>query len=328
MGKVIRILSIDGGGIRGVLPATFLSVLEEKLQEKSGNKNLRLADCFDLIAGTSTGGLLTCMYLTPDDNNAIIPKYTARQALEFYFGYGDSAFTPNKEEGFHKYSPAGLEAGLNSFFGNLQLSQLIKPCCITAYDMLHCEPYLFFSHRAISDPRANYYVKDIARATSALPGIFPPATISSLADTKRTFIDGSIFAYNPSLQAYIRAKTIFPNAENFMLFSLGTGLPATSYSSAQLEDTSEKNWARLLADVSFSAHSDTVHFQLEEVFKGKKGSTYIRLQPSLNGLNKEMDNVSHDNIHALYKAGLEFVSSNEKTLTEIVNMHDFGTHEV
>jgi len=319
MDKVIRILSIDGGGIRGVLPATFLSVLEEKLQEASRNKNLRLAECFDLIAGTSTGGLLTCMYLTPDDNNALVPKYTARQALEFYFGYGDSAFTVSEQGGFHKYSPIGLETGLNNFFGNLKLSQLIKPCCITAYDMLHCEPYLFFSHRAISDPRANYYVKDVARATSALPGIFPPATISSLADRKRTFIDGSIFAYNPALQAYIRAKAILPNAENFLLFSLGTGLSATAYTPAQIEDTSEKNWARLLADVAFSAHSDIVHYQLEEIFRNKPGSKYVRLQPSLLGLNREMDNVSSENVHALYKAGLEFVNSNEKTITELVN---------
>ncbi len=319
MDKTIKILSIDGGGIRGILPATFLSVLEEKLQETTGNKDFRLADFFDFIAGTSTGGLLTCLYLTPDNNNALMPKYTARQALEFYFGYGDSAFTPNAQGGFHKYSPAGLEVGLNSFFGNLKLGQLIKPCCITAYDMIHCEPYLFYSHRALSDPRANFYVKDVARATSALPGIFPPASISSLTDRKRTFIDGSIFAYNPALQAYIRAKSIFPNAEKFVLLSLGTGLPATAYTPTQLEDTSEKNWARILADIAFSAHSDMVHFQLEEIFKNKRGSKYVRLQPSLHGLNKEMDNVSHENVHALYKAGLEFVNGNEKTITELVN---------
>jgi len=325
MSKIVRILSIDGGGIRGILPATFLSILEEKLREKSGNENLRLAECFDFIAGTSTGGLLTCMYLTPDDNNALLPKYTARQALEFYFGYGDSAFKPNTQGGFHKYSPEGLETGLNNFFGNLKLGQLIKPCCITAYDMLHCEPYLFFSHRGISDPRDNYYIKDVVRATSALPGIFPPATIHSLAERERTFIDGSIFAYNPAMHAYMQAKSIFPNAENFLLLSLGTGLPVTAYSPAQLEDTSEKNWARLLADIAFSAHSDMVHYQLEEIFMNKPGSAYIRLQPSLQGLDKEMDNVSHENIHALYKAGLDFVDSNEKTLAEIVNMNQSGS---
>jgi predicted acylesterase/phospholipase RssA len=186
--------------------------------------------------------------------------------------------------------------------------------------MIHCEPFLFYSHRAISDPRANYYVKDVARATSALPGIFPPATISSLSDRKRTFIDGSIFAYNPALQAYIRAKSIFPNGENFLLFSLGTGLPATAYTPEQLEDTSEKNWARLLADVAFSAHSDMVHYQLQEIFRNKPGSTYIRLQPSLRGLNREMDNVLSENVHALYKAGLEFANSNEKAISELLNI--------
>lgn len=319
MSKTVKILSIDGGGIRGVLPAAFLSVLEERLQESSGNKELRLAECFDMIAGTSAGGLLTCIYLSPGNTHPLTPQYSARQALEIYLGYGVSSFAPNEKGGFHKYSPEGLESGLQAFFGNMKLNQLIKPCCITAYDILHCEPYIFYSHRAISDPRANYYVKDVARATSALPGIFPPATIS-LTGRKRTFIDGSIFAYNPALQAYIETKNIFPKAENFLLLSLGTGLSATAYSPEQLEDTSEKNWARLLADIAFSAHSDMVHHQLQGIFRNKPGSAYIRLQPSLSGLSREMDNVSGENVHALYKAGLEFANSNEKTITELLDM--------
>src|ERR1700759_2639717 len=102
MGRTIKILSIDGGGIRGILPATFLSILEERLQEITGNVNLRLAQCFDMLAGTSTGGLLSCMYLTPDEDAPSASKYTARQALEFYLGYGNSAFTPNQQGGFHK----------------------------------------------------------------------------------------------------------------------------------------------------------------------------------------------------------------------------------
>uniref|UniRef100_UPI0040479B6C patatin-like phospholipase family protein n=1 Tax=Roseivirga sp. TaxID=1964215 RepID=UPI0040479B6C len=67
MGKKIKILSIDGGGIRGIIPGTILNYLETALQKESGNPNARLADYFDLIAGTSTGGILTCTYLTADD---------------------------------------------------------------------------------------------------------------------------------------------------------------------------------------------------------------------------------------------------------------------
>ena len=66
MSKTIKILSIDGGGIRGILPATLLAALEERLQEKADNINIHLADYFDFMAGTSTGGLLSCVYLSPD----------------------------------------------------------------------------------------------------------------------------------------------------------------------------------------------------------------------------------------------------------------------
>ena len=65
--KFFRILSIDGGGIRGLIPAQVLTVLETKLQKASGNPDARIADYFDLVAGTSTGGILTCIYLCPDE---------------------------------------------------------------------------------------------------------------------------------------------------------------------------------------------------------------------------------------------------------------------
>ncbi len=65
MAEKIRILSIDGGGIRGIIPAEVLIKLEEKLAIKTKKRRARIADYFDLIAGTSTGGILTCCYLCP-----------------------------------------------------------------------------------------------------------------------------------------------------------------------------------------------------------------------------------------------------------------------
>ena len=85
MAKAINILTIDGGGIRGVLPAEVLKYVEEKLQELT-NSNIKIAEYFDLIVGTSTGGILTCIYTCPDKNGN--PKYTAKDALDLYLDQG------------------------------------------------------------------------------------------------------------------------------------------------------------------------------------------------------------------------------------------------
>ncbi|KAK8532094.1 hypothetical protein V6N13_131436 [Hibiscus sabdariffa] len=67
-GKLVTILSIDGGGVRGIFPGTSLAFLESQLQELNG-ENARIADYFDFIAGTSTEGLVTAMLTAPDQNN-------------------------------------------------------------------------------------------------------------------------------------------------------------------------------------------------------------------------------------------------------------------
>src|SRR3954463_2427276 len=93
-----RVLSIDGGGIRGIIPGQILVNLERYLQAQSGNTALRIADCFDLIAGTSTGGILTCLYLLPDSvgprpaGTKPRPRFSAKDAVDLYLNYGDDIF--------------------------------------------------------------------------------------------------------------------------------------------------------------------------------------------------------------------------------------------
>ncbi|CAH9101390.1 unnamed protein product [Cuscuta europaea] len=81
-GKVISILAIDGGGVRGIIPGTILAFLEAQLQKIEGNPNARIADYFDVIAGTSTGGLVTAMLTTPGDNG--LPLFAAADIPSFY----------------------------------------------------------------------------------------------------------------------------------------------------------------------------------------------------------------------------------------------------
>ena len=86
----IRILSIDGGGIRGILPGVIMKRLEEKLQKESDDNNARIADYFDLLAGTSTGGILSLSYLIPDKNGR--PLLTAEESVNLYLDRGDEIF--------------------------------------------------------------------------------------------------------------------------------------------------------------------------------------------------------------------------------------------
>jgi patatin-like phospholipase/acyl hydrolase len=86
----MRILSIDGGGIRGIIPGQVLVSLEQKLQQLSGDPNRRIAEAFDMVAGTSTGGILTCLYLYPDANGK--PKFSAADAVDLYLLNGGDIF--------------------------------------------------------------------------------------------------------------------------------------------------------------------------------------------------------------------------------------------
>ncbi|MEG0387452.1 MAG: patatin-like phospholipase family protein, partial [Niameybacter sp.] len=79
---MIRILSIDGGGIRGIIPATILVAFESYLKQYSGNSETTIADYVDLIAGTSTGGILTALYICPDPKNPTKSRFSAQEALD------------------------------------------------------------------------------------------------------------------------------------------------------------------------------------------------------------------------------------------------------
>jgi len=87
--KLVTVLSIDGGGVRGIIPAVILAFLEEKLQELDG-PDARIADYFDVVAGTSTGGLLTAMLTAPGKNGR--PLFNAKDLAQFYIDHSPKIF--------------------------------------------------------------------------------------------------------------------------------------------------------------------------------------------------------------------------------------------
>jgi uncharacterized protein len=337
MAKKIRILSLDGGGIRGIITCVVLKYIEEQLQ-RLDHPNAKIGDYFDLIAGSSTGGLLTAILLFPD--NARKARFSVQEALDLYAKKGDTIFNVSFWE--HVINPFGLfnekisqrnlEKQLAEVFGELQLKEFIKPCLITSYDINERRAKLFASHEAIASLE-NFYVKDICRATAAAPTFFEPAKIKSLYGQEFTLIDGGVYANNPALCAYAEARKIafskilndpqkvdYPSVNDMIIVSVGTGTVLKPYHFKDFENAGKIKWIAPLIDILLSSNAETVDYNLQKMFEtlGPRNKTnYHRLMPSLKNASPEMDDTSKNNIYELIQAGLSFVEHNREELTSI-----------
>jgi len=353
--KKIRILSIDGGGIRGIIPGVILQYLENQLQtlDKSQKK---IGDYFDLIAGTSTGGILACAYLVPNDSGSA--RYGANEALNLYLKEGAGIFNNSflsrvgSAFGFMgpKYDVKPLENDLLDFFGDTLLSSCIKPSMITSYDTVLRKAVFFTSADAKAAPdipdsyNNDYRLRDVARATSAAPTYFEAAQIKRIGTPHAppgvtdpnevlTLIDGGVYANNPGMCAYAEArKTKFssilndpqkpdnPTAREMIIVSLGTGTMERPYPFSQIGDAGEVKWLEPILDILMSSNAETVKYQLHQMFDTlppEDGQDYYRLDPELNGASQEMDDTSPANLNLLNNAGQAFIAKNKDLLDKI-----------
>jgi len=165
-----RILSIDGGGIKGIVPAVVLSHLEKYLKQLSNNPNARIIDYFDLFSGASTGAIIIAGLLTPDNHDR--PKFTAEEIIDLYIENGHVIFNASVLQEIKsvsglvnvKYNPKGIESVFEEYFGNTQLKDLLKPTLIPVYELSRGQNYFFRQQKAQTSSRHNYYLKDLLRS--------------------------------------------------------------------------------------------------------------------------------------------------------------------
>lgn len=212
--KTFKILSIDGGGIKGIYSAAVLAKFEEFSQKK-------IVDCFDLICGTSTGGLIGLL---------LGAGYSAKQIVQFYIDNASYIFPPKNRcialikqiFGINKHDQEGLYNVLKKFLENRTMEDSIVNLCIPSIDSENEKPIVFktgHSHKYVRDPKIS--MVDVALATSAAPTFLP---IHKIERITRETIDGGLWANNPSLVGIIEAMEIFMpqhNYDNFALLSIG-----------------------------------------------------------------------------------------------------------
>lgn len=326
--KKVRILSLDGGGIRGVISGTVLAALEKEIQKQSKKPEARLSDYFDLIAGTSTGGILAIALLIPDKNGR--PKYTAEEAVNLYMERGTDIFkipfgkavSSGKGMWDEKYPHQNLEKALKDYFGKTMMSHLLRPALISSYDIKNANPYFFKSHKAKMDKGYEVAAWKAARATSAAPTYFECALVQNGKKVRLPLIDGGVFVNNPALCAYSEARIMtfkqlksnirkndkrmeqHPTAKDMIIVSVGTASSESHYTYNKAKDWGAVEWIKPVINIMMGGVADTVDYQLRQIWQTTRTPEhYYRIDPVIGDADGAMDNAKKKNLIKLKEAG-------------------------
>jgi len=314
--KVIRILSMDGGGVRGVAIARILQEIETACKQP-------IHELFDVVIGTSTGGLISIMMGVPTTEGKIM---SAEDAKNFYLHEGTTIFPPKstirKALDYSillpltltkpKYDPKGLESVIRGHYGEKITLASAKTCIgVVASDMRYAESIVFNSMRAKlypDDNRHNASIIKVGRATSAAPLFLPPISVGRHRKerTARRSItwnsteapeymrgsiileDGGTTHNNPAFlgmklaSAQLKANGYTDDEFQFQVISIGTG----SETGTEVDPTlADKGWKKQSADGGFDNVVRRVF--LDDVFgmKAKEWRAHLKVKASLG--NKE-----------------------------------------
>nr|XP_043616293.1 patatin-like protein 2 [Erigeron canadensis] len=341
-GDLITILSIDGGGVRGIIPSVILSFLEAELQKIDG-ENARLADYFDVISGTSTGGLVTAMLTAPNEENR--PLFAAKDITDFYLEHCPRIFPHDDNPFGHaekviralsgpKYEGVYLHELVQDLLGNTKLHETLTNVVIPTFDIKRLQPTIFSSYQLKKNPSLDAMLSDICIGTSAAPTYLPSHTFATQDPEGNlleefNLIDGGVAANNPTLVAISEvtqeitagSMDFFPikptEYGRFLVLSLGTGSPRfeEKYDASKSSSWGVFGWlassgSTPLIDVFTQSSGDMVDYHISTVFQGlHSAENYLRVQDdTLSGDVASMDLATKKNLEDLVQVGEELLS--------------------
>lgn len=304
--EAVRILTIDGGGIRGIIPALILAELEERTGR-------RACELFDFIAGTSTGAILALGAATPGPDGR--GKWRARDGVALYATRGREIFSKGRFSVglFHeKYHHESFERVLDEAFGDAMLSDAIVRCMATAYSLRLRQVHHFDSDEAKRDPNWDFHMKTVIRAATAAPTFFEPARIYSSDDAEHLLLDGALYANNPSMIAFVEATRA--GADDVIVVSLGTGDEVEAMHWEQVKDWGLAQWARPILNVLFDAMGESIDYQLRHLLGPER---YHRFQTPLDTGSHHLDDASERNIEALMADAANLVADHDEEIDHL-----------
>ncbi len=290
--RKFRILSLDGGGVRGYLSVRLLEQIEDHLNKDGTNTPIGLR--FDLIAGTSTGAIIASL---------LAKGLYAKDIKKIYKDHMSSIFQKRfilMRLFFSKYKSDGLQKVVKKYFFDnnekkyLEMNSLERDLLITSFDLDEFQPKIFKSDYSEKNT-IKYLISDAIMSSTAAPSFFP--AYEGINGDKGIYIDGGISANNPSLVSLIEAKyferkskrNINPikSFNEVFLLSVGTGKYSKKINLTGLKNSPKWDWALSLAkktspikDVLFAAQEEITEKKVDLLCKSEKVS-YIRVNPDL-----------------------------------------------
>lgn len=343
--KPFRILSIDGGGLRGLIVAQILQWIESNVLGTDANgKQKSITDSFDLFAGTSTGGLIACA-LTVRDRVANTPLYSLSDIIDLYQNSGSIIF-PSSTNKFRrgykwlqnkfapKHSRDGLIGILNQKLEGKRILDCSKNIFIPTYNVARFKP-IYFTSRLAKDSsvrfqrnadKYNCKLLDVCLATSAAP-TYLPSYVFEYTDENGynetiNCIDGGVYLNNPALAAYIEVLSNsfyyrgVPQIDksDIYILSIGTGKVPKNISKRSGENWGEIRWAKNVVAAAMQGNSQTIEDHLYSLLPGR----YLRINLDIDPLFSEMDDSSLGTINHLLQVFKKEFAGNPTWLTQLL----------
>ncbi|MEH0831392.1 patatin-like phospholipase family protein [Anaplasma bovis] len=300
------VLSVDGGGIRGVIAAKVLCEIEKRI-------NRPLGEVFDLFVGSSVGSIIVAGLAFRDDKGGF--KYTASDILGFFHKFGPKIFSTSAVKKVlsvvcgSRISPNNLEKALRLFFGKSTMGDIPAKFMSPTYDVRMQEAHIM---RNWVDKYKALHIVDVLRAASAAPTIFPPKKVA-INGERCILVDSGLVANNPAVCGAAAADFLY-KGEDVCFLSIGSGDPRHQH--MEIKDNLIF-WAQNVAQIFLDAGMETVDYQMNRMVGDEK---YIRITGELRKASHDFTDATARNIKALCDDADRIIAENISGIERFVAM--------
>lgn len=327
------ILSVDGGGIRGLIAVRVLQALQSRLRQRGLDD--QPCNIFDLMCGTSTGGIIAAGLTAPSADGtpgkaaATLEELRALledESLDIFrrtWAMRVRRFIVSRTGLFDDtYDARPLEKRLQALLGWASLRSALTGVALTAYDLENRRPVIMTNGRgAAGGPADEYLFWQAARATSATPTFFEPALVENLTTAEHQFlIDGGVFAQDPVFVAVVEGMKLGWRSEEMFVLSIGTGSAALQpIAHERAADWGAVNWINPaggspLLSVVFDGQAAAAAHQADRLLNRDGETRFVRVTGALPAKSVRIDDARPGNIRRLNETADRIIRDNARAL--------------